>query len=128
MSNSAYLASDLERHYLKRLNELKSLLAEREATIKAWEQAAQKGHPSPCNLGPLCPYCEIERLRYDITRRKENAIDACDRLTAAEARVLELTEAGAALYDAALDTLACNVVAAHLDSAAEGWMRAMEKS
>jgi Lar family restriction alleviation protein len=24
--------------------------------------AAQEGHPKPCNLGPLCPYCEIERL------------------------------------------------------------------
>ncbi len=24
---------------------------------------AANGHPNPCNLGPLCPYCEIDRLR-----------------------------------------------------------------
>jgi hypothetical protein len=32
-----------------------------------WEIASQEGHPSPCTLGPLCPYCEIERLRKIVT-------------------------------------------------------------
>ena len=33
------------------------------AKLADWEVAAQQGHPSPCTLGTLCPYCEIDRLR-----------------------------------------------------------------
>lgn len=36
------------------------------AAIQSWEDSAQQGHPSPCTLGPLCPYCEIERLRAEL--------------------------------------------------------------
>jgi hypothetical protein len=36
------------------------------ARLAEWEQAAQQGHPSPCNLGPLCPYCEIDRLNASL--------------------------------------------------------------
>lgn len=35
---------------------------ELEAALSRWEQIAQEGHPDPCTLGPMCPYCEIERL------------------------------------------------------------------
>jgi len=31
--------------------------------LAAWENASQHGHPDPCTLGPLCPYCEIKRLQ-----------------------------------------------------------------
>ena len=43
--------------------------------IVDWENAAQCGHPSPCTLGPLCPYCEIERLRAELAelKRKESS-------------------------------------------------------
>lgn len=34
--------------------------------VEAWERAAQEGHPSPCTLGPMCPYCEIESLRQQV--------------------------------------------------------------
>jgi len=33
------------------------------AELAEWHNAGQEGHPSPCTLGPLCPYCEIERLK-----------------------------------------------------------------
>ena len=33
------------------------------AQVAAWEDASQCGHPNPCTLGPLCPYCEIGRLK-----------------------------------------------------------------
>lgn len=34
------------------------------------------GHPSPCDLGPLCPYCEIDRLRaaLDAAERKQRGL------------------------------------------------------
>ena len=41
--------------------------------LAAWETAAHRGHPSPCTLGPLCPYCEIESLRSRLA-------EACDEL------------------------------------------------
>ena len=34
-----------------------------ERRLRAWTDAAQNGHPNPCTLGELCPYCEIDRLR-----------------------------------------------------------------
>lgn len=33
------------------------------AELAKWTGAAGAGHRIPCDLGPLCPYCEIERLR-----------------------------------------------------------------
>lgn len=36
------------------------------AELTAARIIAATGHPSPCTLGPLCPYCEIERLRADL--------------------------------------------------------------
>ena len=69
---------------------LRSQLAE-------WELAAQQGHPSPCTLGPLCPYCEIENLhagRALIVARAENAERALEEN---EARLAE-AERDAARY------------------------------
>lgn len=39
-----------------RISQLEAQLGEREAV-------AQNGHPNPCDLGPMCPYCEIERQK-----------------------------------------------------------------
>lgn len=36
------------------------------------ELAAQLGHPNPCTLGPLCPYCEIERLSSKLDKAVED--------------------------------------------------------
>ena len=46
------------------------------AQVKAHERAYQEGHPDPCTLGPLCPYCEIAALRA-----------RCERLKTAVARM-----------------------------------------
>lgn len=53
--------------------------------LQGWESAASVGHPTPCNLGPLCPYCEIERLRSQfrwipISERLPTEKDAVDGL------------------------------------------------
>lgn len=48
---------------------IEALLAENDRLreeLAAWTQAAMDGHPSPCTLGPLCPYCEINRLREEL--------------------------------------------------------------
>jgi hypothetical protein len=42
--------------YHARIAALEGQIAEREAV-------AQNGHPNPCTLGALCPYCEIERQK-----------------------------------------------------------------
>jgi hypothetical protein len=47
----------------KEIERLRKLIAD-------WENASQCGHPSPCTLGPLCPYCEIERLRAELAELK----------------------------------------------------------
>ena len=44
------------------------------ARAEAWERASQEGHPDPCTLGPLCPYCEIARLRAEVERLKIEAV------------------------------------------------------
>ncbi len=31
--------------------------------LDKWQLASQQGHSNPCDLGTLCPYCEIERLK-----------------------------------------------------------------
>lgn len=31
--------------------------------VEQRDRAATDGHPDPCTLGPLCPYCKIERLK-----------------------------------------------------------------
>lgn len=46
-----------------------------EATAAEWERIAQKGHPKPCTLGSLCPYCEIERLQA-VAEKAEQERDA----------------------------------------------------
>lgn len=54
-----------------------------QATVESWELAAQLGHPNPCTLGPLCPYCEIERLSSKLEQgtsraeRLRNALSLC---------------------------------------------------
>lgn len=48
--------------------QVSTALTAAEARVLAWEQAAQQGHPSPCTLGPLCPYCEIERLQEQLDK------------------------------------------------------------
>lgn len=42
------------------------------AKLEAWERSAQEGHPDPCTLGPLCPYCEIDRLRAELAAAKQD--------------------------------------------------------
>lgn len=51
-------------HHACALAELDRLRAE----LAAWQDASQCGHPNPCTLGPLCPWCEIARLRALLTR------------------------------------------------------------
>jgi hypothetical protein len=45
------------------------------AKLQAWEDSAQQGHPSPCTLGSLCPYCEIDRQRYHISQLANQAAE-----------------------------------------------------
>ena len=42
---------------------LKAEVARLREELAKWQLASQDGHPKPCTLGELCPYCEIERLR-----------------------------------------------------------------
>ena len=44
-------------------------IARLRAEVEWWERIAQEGHPTPCTLGPLCPYCEIERLRAEVEEK-----------------------------------------------------------
>ena len=41
-------------------------IADLRAQLAAWTDASQCGHPNPCTLGSLCPYCEIGRLRAQV--------------------------------------------------------------
>lgn len=50
------------------IESLRSRLAE-------WESAAQNGHPSPCTLGPLCPYCEIDRVKARLAEAERERDD-----------------------------------------------------
>lgn len=65
----------------RKIGELRRLLAAAEerdrlrAELAEWQNAGQQGHPTPCTLGPLCPYCEIERLRDHIRVMVEKAAD-----------------------------------------------------
>lgn len=43
--------------------------AREEAAI--WTDASQCGHPDPCTLGPLCPYCEIGRQKAEMAALRE---------------------------------------------------------
>lgn len=45
------------------------------ARAEAWERAAQGEHPSPCTLGPLCPYCEIDRLQARVEAAERAAME-----------------------------------------------------
>lgn len=46
-------------------------IAALQSKLEAWERSAQEGHPNPCTLGPLCPYCEIERLSSKLHEREK---------------------------------------------------------
>ena len=41
----------------------------------AWNRAYWEGHPIPCTLGSLCPYCEIERQRKYIDELEQDLKD-----------------------------------------------------
>lgn len=57
--------------------------------LRQWERASQEGHPSPCTMGPLCPYCEIERLRSGVISWTAMAGEQRARAEAAEAKLAE---------------------------------------
>lgn len=44
--------------------------------LAAAQIIAATGHPSPCTLGPLCPYCEIERLRAELAAARALLLEA----------------------------------------------------
>ena len=39
--------------------------------VAAFENAVYVGHPNPCTFGPLCPRCEIERLRAELAAHRK---------------------------------------------------------
>jgi hypothetical protein len=45
-------------------------IADLESENAGLKAASQQGHPSPCTLGPLCPYCEIDALRANLENGK----------------------------------------------------------
>ena len=81
-------------------------IAELERKLAEYEHASGAGHPQPCTLGPLCPYCRIAELerRDDIVSRERAAAEIrCAELECRLARlaalvkpvpVAELVEAG----------------------------------
>lgn len=58
-------------HLRLELGEARAALARAEA----WERASQEGHPDPCTLGPLCPYCEIVRLQARVEAAERAAME-----------------------------------------------------
>lgn len=54
----AALAADCDA-YEKQIADLERRLAE-------YEHASGAGHPQPCTLGPLCPYCRIAALEAEL--------------------------------------------------------------
>lgn len=52
---------------------LREELADEKQRFSDLIMAASNGHPNPCTLGSLCPYCEIERLRAKLTALKATA-------------------------------------------------------
>ena len=64
----------------------------------------QEGHTNPCSYGPLCPWCEIERLKeiirkipmkcpHCLSKLKTDAIERQDWIAADEYRTLIKTHA-----------------------------------
>lgn len=45
-----------------------------EAKLSKYERAATEGHPDPCDLGPLCPYCRIDDLTAELARVKAESL------------------------------------------------------
>jgi len=50
------------------------------AALAQWQDASQCGHPDPCSLGPLCPYCEIGRLRAALADEQSHTAFLSDAL------------------------------------------------
>lgn len=61
--------------YDLRIDDMESELAQSREQLAQWQNAAGAGHPSPCTLGLLCPYCEIESLKADCNQALKNAKD-----------------------------------------------------
>lgn len=68
--------------------------------VQEFEDAQGLGHPDPCTFGPLCPYCEIERLEQERDRLKAAVFNHLaevarrgDRIKALEACLREAVEA-----------------------------------
>lgn len=62
-------ARDLQHErnfYSSKLDDAKTEIEALQRQLAAWKDASQCGHPNPCTLGPLCPYCEIGRLRAQL--------------------------------------------------------------
>lgn len=53
---------------------LQAKVRELEQKLAGWELAATQGHPRPCTLGPLCPYCRIRNLEEQLEMREQQAI------------------------------------------------------
>ncbi len=53
------------------LPEVADHIRELEAENAELKAASQQGHPNPCTFGPLCPYCEIDRLRAKLEQLRE---------------------------------------------------------
>ena len=45
---------------------LRTELADEKQRFSDLIMSSMNGHPDPCTLGPLCPYCEIARLKNEI--------------------------------------------------------------
>lgn len=60
--------------------------------LAKWQDASQCGHPAPCTLGPLCPYCEIGRLREAVKRQASAAITLADATKAISGHDLETAQ------------------------------------
>lgn len=76
LGHPAYVVVHLREEFEKAMHLWKSACTERDALlarVEAWERAAQGEHPSPCTLGPLCPYCEIVRLQARVAAAEQDA-------------------------------------------------------
>lgn len=43
-----------------------SRIAELEESLAKYAHAVHVGHPKPCDLGTLCPYCYIDHIEFEL--------------------------------------------------------------
>lgn len=51
-------------------HELRAYIIEAIEELEKQDHIAQNGHPDPCTLGPLCPYCRIDDQQAEIKKLK----------------------------------------------------------